>query len=93
MIILSIGFILLILSIGMGLNSLIRKGKLGFMSSSDQEQYRLVSKKTKEERTKEEDDFYLQNQEAYFSLKVASISFKLALLFILIALIIEYFQK
>lgn len=93
MIILNIGLFLLILSIGMGANSLVRKGKFGLMSSNDQEQYRSISKKSKDERTEEEQAFCLENQEAYYSIKVASISFKVGVVLIVIVLLINFITK
>lgn len=88
-----IGLFFLALSIGMLANSLIRKKEFGLISDDEKERYRAISKKPKEERIDEEQDFYLQNQEAYFSLQVASISFKLALVLIPLGLFTMYFFK
>lgn len=91
--VLKIGFFFLLLSICMLFNSLIRKNKFDFISDDAIERYRAISNKPKEERNEEEQDFYLQNQESYFSLQVASISFKLALVLIPLGFFTTYFLK
>lgn len=88
-----IGIFLIVISIFMTANSLIRYKKFGIMTSEEQDKYRLISKKQKEDRTEEEQKFYFENQETYFNLKVGKISFQVGSILIIIGLIQAFFQK
>ena len=64
--------------------SMIRKRSFRLLNRDEREKYKTISKKTKTDRSEEEQDFYLQTQESYFSLLTSKYSFALAVFLIII---------
>ena len=66
--------ILFVLSFFMLLNSMNRYRKFSILSDNEKEKYKMISQKSKQERSEDEEDFYLQTQESFFSLLTAKYS-------------------
>ena len=66
------------LSFFMFFYSMIRKRTFRLLNRDEREKYKIISKKSKTERSEEEQDFYLQTQESYFSLLTSKYSFIIA---------------
>ncbi len=90
---LQIGFFCLVLGIGMFLNSLIRKKTFRLLNNEEKEKYQFIAHKPIYARTQEEQNFYLQTQESYWSLKIASVSFNLSLILICLGVFFKYIIK
>ena len=91
--IVKMGIFCLLWSIGVFLSSLVWYKKFGVMRDDEKERYRAIANKSKEERTKEEQNFYFENQETYYNLKVASICFKLALVLLPLSILLKNIAK
>ena len=74
---------LFVLSFFMLLNSMNRYKKFSILSHNEKERYKIISEKPKQERGVEEEDFYLQTQESFFSLLTAKYSFIFAILLLI----------
>ncbi|EIF50498.1 hypothetical protein [Sulfurovum sp. AR] len=77
-------FILFVLSFFMLLNSMNRYKKFSILSRNEKERYKIISQKPKQERSEEEENFYLQTQESFFSLFAAKYSFIFAVLLLIL---------
>ena len=72
------------LSFFMFFYSMNRKRTFRLLNRDEREKYKIISKKPKTERSEEEQDFYLQTQESFYSLLTAKYSFVLAVLLVII---------
>lgn len=77
-------FMLFVLSFFMLLNSMNRYRKFSILSRNEKERYKMISQKPKQERSEEDEDFYLQTQESFFSLLAAKYSFIFAVLLLIL---------
>lgn len=75
---------LFVLSLSMFVYSMNRYQTFRLLRNDEKEKYILISKKEKIDRTEEEQDFYLQTQESFYSLLIAKYSFWLVILLIII---------
>ena len=75
---------LFVLSFFMLLNSMNRYRKFSILSRNEKERYKMISQKPKQERSEEDEDFYLQTQESFFSLLAAKYSFIFAVLLLIL---------
>ena len=66
------------LSFFMFFYSMNRYRTFRLLNRDEREKYKIISKIPKTERSEEEQDFYLQTQESYFSLLTSKYSFVLA---------------
>ena len=76
--------ILCVLSFLLLLNSMNRYRKFSILSRNEKERYKIISQKPKQERSEEDEDFYLQTQESFFSLLTAKYSFIFAVLLLIL---------
>ncbi len=74
---------LFVLSIFILLDSMIRYKKFSILSRNEKERYKSISQKPKEERSEEEEAFYLETQHPFFSLLAAKYSFIFAILLLM----------
>ena len=74
---------LFLLSFLLLLNSMNRYKKFSILSRNEKERYKIISQKPKQERGDEEENFYLQTQESFFSLLTAKYSFIFAILLLI----------
>ena len=80
---------LFVLSFLMLLNSMNRYKKFSILSRNEKERYKIISQKPKQERSEEEEDFYLQTQESFFSLLTAKYSLIFAVLLLILYMIFK----
>ena len=55
--------------------SMIRYKKFGILSQEERKKYRKIAKQLQSERTNEEQEFYFQTQESFYSLIISKYSF------------------
>lgn len=76
--------LLFVISLGMFFSSMNRYKTFSLLSRDERNKYQIISKKMKSERTEEEQEYYLQTQESFYSLLIAKYSFFLAIALIVI---------
>lgn len=76
--------VLLLISLAMFFSSMNRYKRFSMLSRDERNKYQIIAKKIKTERTEEEQDYYLQTQESFYSLLIAKYSFLFAIALIVI---------
>ena len=76
--------VLLLISLAMLFSSMNRYKTFRLLSRDERNKYQIIAKKMKSERTEEEQEYYLQTQESFFSLLIAKYSLLLAIVLIVI---------
>ena len=66
----------------MFINSMNRYKTFRLLSRDEREKYKYIAQKMKAERTEEEQEFYFQTQDSFYSLLIAKYSFLLAIILI-----------
>ncbi len=67
--------------------SMIRYKKFGMLTQEERKRYREIAKRLQLERTDEEQEFYFQTQDSFFSLMISKYSFFAAILLIIIQML------
>lgn len=67
--------------------SMIRYKKFGILSQEERKKYREIAKQLQSERTNEEQEFYFQTQESFYSLIISKYSFFAAIFLTIIQVV------
>ena len=75
------------MSFSMFFYSMIRYKKFGILSQEERKKYRKIAKQLQSERTNEEQEFYFQTQESFYSLIISKYSFFAAIFLTIIQVV------
>jgi hypothetical protein len=75
---------LLVVSFTMFFYSMNRYKTFKLLNRDEREKYKFIARKMKAERTEEEQEFYFQTQDSYYSLQISKYSFLLAIILIVV---------
>lgn len=76
--------LLFVVSFSMFFYSMIRYKKFGMLTQEERKRYREIATKLQTERTNDEQEFYFQTQDSFYSLMISKYSFFAAILLIII---------
>ena len=84
------GIVILGFTLIMGIYIMTSYRRFSFLSSYEISEYKRISNKQKEKRSKDEQEYFLDRQEAYIGLIIVKISFLLSILCLVIGFLQTY---